>query len=296
MNNRVLIDRGETNPMLMGYMEMVKEDTKTLMQKQQELNQAMASNAEIAGIMQQHKKEAEELQIAQQKKISEMMAENPEIMELMEQHKKEVEELKNRQRLAVEELMKKDEDIIEAMKQQNEEMRVLSMKQQQALGQEVNNNASMAEYLNPIKAARQSLQENQQLFEQELFKATYMSPVKITPEPLKDADGNAQLAKGSQVSLQAMTLKNNKNVLVAFTDVKEFKKWSQADSSHTLSLKLSEMIATILKDPNIAGICINPFSENLIFPKERLEMMLKAVMNQDNGLKNTKVVEANINE
>jgi len=77
MNNRVLIDRGETNPMLMGYMEMVKEDTKTLMQKQQELNQAMASNAEIAGIMQQHKKEAEELQIAQQKNISEMMAENP---------------------------------------------------------------------------------------------------------------------------------------------------------------------------------------------------------------------------
>lgn len=295
MNKRILIDRHESNPMLLGCMEIVKEDTQALMKTQQELNQAMKTNAEITALVGKHKKEAEELQANQQKKISEMMAENPEIMELMEQHKKEIEELKNKQRLAVEELMKKDEDIIEAMKQQNEEMRSLSMKQQQALNQEVNSNAAMAAYVNNIKAARQTLQENQQMFEQELFKAVFMSPVVITPVPAKDEEGNIQLAPGTKISIQGMKFKNNMNLVMAFTDKKELEKWEQSEGMHTLSLTMNELIASVLKDPNMAGITINPFSANIIVPKERMEMMIKAYAANQSG-KNTKVVEANINE
>jgi len=295
MNKRIAIDRNESNPMLLGYMEIVQEDGQNLRQKQKELNQAMMDNAEISGMIAQHKKEAEELQIGHQKKISEMMAENPEIIALMEEHKKEVEELKNRQRMAVEELMKKDEDIIEMMKQQNKEMQNLSMTQQQQLNQEMNANPAMETYIAAIKEARQMMQENQQMFEQEMLKGIYMTPIMITPEPVKDEDGNYQMAPNTQIGIQGMQFRNL-NLLMAFTDAMELKKWDKSEGMHTLSLGMVELMTAALKDPKVNGITLNPYGANIVIPKERMEMMLRAAAGQGAGAKNTKVVEANLNE
>lgn len=298
MNRQVPIDRNESNPMLLGCMELVKEDAMALQQRQQELTQAMTENPEISVLMEQHKKERIELQASQQKKINDMMKENPEIVALMEQHKKEQLELQKQQRQAVEELMSKDEDIAEAMKQQRGEVNQLRLKQQKELNQELTGNQAMAPYRNSVDEARQAMQDNQQLFENEMLKAIYMTPVLITPEPEKDEEGNVKLQPGTKISVQVLPMQNNKSMMMAFTDSKEFKKWAMADQSHTVSMGMREFISTVMKDPNLAGVTINPFSNNLIIPRERMEMMMKMNAGQRPGNqgKNIKVVEADINE
>ena len=60
-NRQLLLDRNESNPMLMGLLELVREDSQAMQKNQQELNKAMEENADIAGLMENHKKAQGEL-------------------------------------------------------------------------------------------------------------------------------------------------------------------------------------------------------------------------------------------
>ncbi len=299
-NRQLLLDRNESNPMLMGLLELVREDSQAMQKNQQELNKAMEENADIAGLMENHKKAQGELQINHQKKIGELMMESESIKALMEAHKKEMEELKARQRQAIEKAMSEEQTIIDAMKQQRQEMNTLRMQQQKELNTELETNAALADVVGNVKEARKALMERQQMFDAEMFKATYMTPVKITPEPEVDEDGNAKIAEGSQISVQVLPIKSGetKGVMMAFTDVKEFRKWDKSGEMHTLSMTMQEFVANVLKDKNLAGVSINPFGDNIIVPRARMEMMLKMVASQQAKAKqkNVEVVEADINE
>ncbi len=300
-NRQIPLDRNESNPMLMGLLELVKEDSQEMQKSQQELNKAMEENAEISGLMENHKNARTELQASQQKKISELMLESEVIKELVEQHKKEMAELQARQRQAIEKAMSEDATILEAMKQQREEMNALRLQQQKELNTELNTNAAVADVVENAKEARKALMERQQMFDKEMFKATYMTPVKITPEPEVDEEGNAKIAEGSQIAVQILPLKSGetKGVMMAFTDTKEFQKWDKAGGMHTLSMTMQEFIANIMKDKNLAGVAINPFGANIIIPRERMEMMLRVAASQQQARakqKNVEVVEADINE
>ena len=301
-NRQIPVDRNESNPMLMGLLELVREDSLEMQKSQQELNKAMEENAEIAGLMEKHKSIREELQTGQQKKINELMLESTAIKELVEQHKKELAELQARQRQAIEKAMSEDEAIVEAVKHQREELNALRLHQQKELNNELNASAALADVVGNVKEARKALLERQQMFDKEIFKATYMTPVKITPEPEVDEEGNVKVAEGSQMAVQILPLKsgNTKGVMMAFTDTKEFQKWDKASEMHTLSMTMQEFIANILRDPNLVGVAINPFGANIIIPRERMEMMVKAAASQKQAAmakqKNVEVVEADINE
>lgn len=300
-NRQLLLDRNESNPMLMGLLELVREDSQEMQKSQQELNKAMEENAEISGLMENHKNVQKELQASHQKKIAELMMESETIKALVEEHKKEMAELQVRQRQAIEKAMSEEQTIVEAMKQQRQEMNTLRMQQQKELNTEMNNSAALAGVVESVKEARKALMERQQMFDAEMFKATYMTPVKITPEPEIDEDGNAKIAEGSQISVQVLPVKSgeSKGVMMAFTDIKEFQKWDKAGEMHTLSMTMQEFVANIMKDKNLAGVSINPFGANIIVPRERMEMMLRMAASQQQARakqKNVEVVEANINE
>ena len=301
-NRQIPVDRNESNPMLMGLLELVKEDSQEMQKCQQALNKAMEENAEISGLMEKHKNVRGELQADQQKKISELMLESAAIKELVEQHKKELAELQSRQRQAIEKAMSEDEAIVEAVKHQREELNALRLEQQKELNNELNTNTAVAAEVEGVKEARKALMERQQMFDKEMFKATYMTPVKITSEPEVDEEGNVKVAEGSQMAVQILPLKNGnaKGVMMAFTDSKEFQKWDKAGEMHTLSMTMQEFIANILRDPNLAGVAINPFGANIIIPRERMEMIVKAAASQKQAAmakqKNVEVVEADINE
>ncbi len=298
-NRQIPVDRNESNPMLLGLLELVKEESQKLQKCQKELNEAMSANAEVSGLMEQHKKSLTELQAGRQQKINELMKENEAIRELVEQHKKELAELQLRQRQAIEKVMGEDPAIAEAMKEQREALNALRLQQQQELNRELNANAALSEVVGNFKEARKATLERQQMFDQEMFKATYMTPVKITPEPEADEDGNMKIAEGSQVAVQVLPVKNNKGLMMAFTDSREFKKWDKAAEMHSFSMTMQEFIANVMRDQNLAGVAINPFGDNIVIPRERVEMMMKAATNQRQAMakqKNIEVVEADINE
>lgn len=299
-NRQIPVDRSESNPMLMGLLELVKEDSQELQKRQQELNKAMEANAEISGLMERHKASLTELQANQQKKISELMLESAAIKELMEQHKKELAELQLRQRQAMEKAMSEEKAIVEAMKQQREEMNALRLQQQQELNSELSTNTAVADVVGNVKEARRAMIERQQMFDMEMFKAVYMTPVKITPEPTKDEEGNVKIAEGSQIAIQVLPLKNGekKGLMMAFTDSKEFQKWDKAGEMHSVSMTMQEFVGGVMRDQSLAGVVINPFGANIIIPRERMEMMVKAAMNQKQmeQQKNVEIVEADINE
>lgn len=301
-NRQIPVDRSESNPMLMGLLELVKEDSQELKKCQQELNKAMEADAEISGLMEKHKAGRAELQASQQKKMGELMMESAAIKELVDQHKKELEELQLRQRQAMEKAMSEEETIVAAMKQQREETNALILQQQQELNQQLNDNQALAGVVGNVKEARKAMLERQQMFDQEMFKAVYMTPVKIVPEPTKDEDGNVKLAEGSKVGIQVLPLNTaeKKGLMMAFTDSKEFQKWDKAGEMHSFSMTMQEFMANVMRDPSLAGVTINPFGANIIVPRERMEMMMKAAMNQRQAQmanqKNVEIVEADINE
>jgi len=298
---QIVLDKSESNPMLMGLLELVKDDSQAMQKSQQELSKAMEENAEISGMMEQHKNARTELQASQQKKISELMLESEVIKELVEQHKKEMAELQARQREAIDKAMSEDETILEALKQQREEMETLRQQQQKELNAELNTNPAVADAVKNAKEARKALAERQQMFDKEMFNAKYLTPVQIVPEPEVTPEGIAKLTEDSRIAFQILPLKPGepKGVMMAFTDIKEFQKWDKGGGLHTLSVTMQDFVSSIMKDNDLAGVAINPFGDNIFVPRERMEMLLRAAAKRQQARanqKNVEVVEADINE
>ena len=300
-NRQIPLDRNESNPMLMGLLELVKEDSLEAQKCQKALNEAMAANAAITELVNNQKKNRTELQNEQQKKVAALMLESEVLQAQVEQHRKELLELQARQRQEIEKAMSEVPAIVELLTHQKAELSALALHHQKELNDAVASNPDLATEVENVKEARKAFMERQQMFDQEMFKAKYMTPVIITPEPEVDEDGNIKLAEGSKISMQVLPIKNQdmKGVMMAFTDAKEFQKWERSEGLHTLSITMQELFGTVLKDPKFAGVAINPFGANVIIPRERMEMMVKAAMNQKQAAmanKNVEVVEANINE
>ena len=201
----------------------------------------------------------------------------------------------------IEKAMSEVPAIVDLLTHQKAELSALALHHQKELNDAVASNPDLATEVENVKEARKAFMERQQMFDQEMFKAKYMTPVIITPEPEVDEDGNIKLAEGSKISMQVLPIKNQemKGIMMAFTDAKEFQKWDKAAGLHTLSITMQELFGNVLKDPKLAGVAINPFGANVIIPRERMEMMVKAAMNQKQAAmanKNVEVVEANINE
>ena len=300
-NRQIPLDRSESNPMLMGLLELVKEDSLEAQKCQKALNEAMAANAAITELVNNQKKNRTELQNEQQKKVAALMLESEVLQAQVEQHRKELLELQARQRQEIEKAMSEVPAIVELLTHQKAELSALALHHQKELNDAVAANPDLATEVENVKEARKAFMERQQMFDQEMFKAKYMTPVIITPEPEVDEDGNIKLAEGSKISMQVLPIKNQemKGIMMAFTDAKEFQKWDKAAGLHTLSITMQELFGNVLKDPKLAGVAINPFGANVIIPRERMEMMVKAAMNQKQAAmanKNVEVVEANINE
>ena len=68
--------------MLLGLLELVKEESQGMQQAQMELNKAMGEDPAISGLMEKHRSIRAELQASQQKKVNTMMVESAAISAL----------------------------------------------------------------------------------------------------------------------------------------------------------------------------------------------------------------------
>lgn len=121
--------------------------------------------------------------------------------------------------------------------------------------------------------------EHNKLFITELMKAKFLSPVKITPEPEKDENGNLKMTPENKPQFPMLTAHDGKHYFMAFTDKAEMKKWADATKQNRdivpCILTMEEFcVMTLGRDSNAAGAVINPYDSNAIIPAEMMMQIM----------------------
>lgn len=88
-----------------------------------------------------------------------------------------------------------------------------------------------------------------------IAEADYLSPIILSPD----------VEEGCTRFVSIMN-ENNEHYLPLFTDWDSLKNWSKAHKEVVL-ISLPEIVDISRQDENIRGVCINPFSENIVFKK-----------------------------
>lgn len=126
--------------------------------------------------------------------------------------------------------------------------------------------------------------EHQNMFLAEMQKAKYLAPVLVTPEPEKDENGKITVAQGSKIQFPMLSAPDGKLFFMAFTDKPEYEKWKDAAGKNVCVLSFEELAAMLLrKDAQgntspALGFVINPFSDNLVIPREMAAGIMAAEM------------------
>lgn len=128
------------------------------------------------------------------------------------------------------------------------------------------------------------------VYEEIAMNACFLSAVMLSEEPETNEDGTAKFKEGSVMQLPQLTAPNGAKFQPAFTDWQELEKWEDMKKPKTLLLTFDDYAALVLKNPEIQGVVINPFSENMMMERELLEhlrmkkdMLLKESSRQQTG-------------
>ena len=129
-------------------------------------------------------------------------------------------------------------------------------------------------------------QEHQNMLIAEMRKAKYLAPVVLTPEPDKDENGKITVAPGSKIQFPMLSAPDGKLFFMAFTDKPEYEKWNDAEGKNVCVLNFEELAAMLLRKDAQGNTCpalgfvINPFSANIVIPKEMAAGIMAAEMAQ----------------
>ena len=119
--------------------------------------------------------------------------------------------------------------------------------------------------------------EHKNMFVNEMMKSQFMSPAIVEPKPEADGEGKLKVAPGSKIQFPMLTAPDGKRFCMAFTDKMEYEKWKEAQKASFFALSLDELAAMVLrKDSQALGFVINPFSENIVVPREMLASLMAA--------------------
>ena len=126
-------------------------------------------------------------------------------------------------------------------------------------------------------------QEHRNMFMGEVMKASFISPAIVEPAPVENEEGKLTIAPGSKVQLPMLNTPDGARFFMAFTDITEYEKWQEKNQKlPTFALRLEEYATMILRRDAKGNLCpalgmvINPFSANIVLPREMLAGMMSA--------------------
>ncbi len=133
--------------------------------------------------------------------------------------------------------------------------------------------------------------EHRQLYLQQLTEAELIAPARINPEPTQEEADHGRLPKEAQIQFPMIKGGDGKQFFVAYTDKQSMETAQKAGGSapedfqkYTVTLKIDDLIRLLLARDSkgnvspCAGFVLNPFGENIIFPKELAADMLSHKM------------------
>ncbi len=128
---------------------------------------------------------------------------------------------------------------------------------------------------------------HRQMVTSEMVKAKYITPAVVTPAPEPNEKGEALIESGTHVQLPVLAAPDGKQFFMAFTDMAELKKWKDEEGQQTVTMTFEEYAAMLFRKDSqgnmstIAGFVINPFSMNVVVPREMVEQYVAARMAQE---------------
>lgn len=109
------------------------------------------------------------------------------------------------------------------------------------------------------------------VYEELAMNARFLSVMMLSKEPVQKEDGTAVFEQDSVMQLPLLTAPDGGKFYPAFTDWNELSKWREILEPKTLLLNFDDYVALTLRNEDIKGMVINPFSENMMVERPLLE-------------------------
>ena len=109
------------------------------------------------------------------------------------------------------------------------------------------------------------------VYEEIAMNTKFLSVMLLSEEPEAKEDGSAEFKKDSLMQLPLLSAPDGAKFYPAFTDWQELKKWEDMKEPKTLLITFDDYAAMVLKNPEIQGVVVNPFSENMMIERKLLE-------------------------
>lgn len=125
--------------------------------------------------------------------------------------------------------------------------------------------------------------EHQKLVTEEIFKAVFLSPARVTPTP--EADG-AEVGPDKQVLFPTLEAPGGIRFYMAFTDTQELNRWKDAKDWQSVTMTFEDYTKLMFKKASdqtehpVVGVVINPFSANIIIYKDKMAQHMSYQMAQ----------------
>lgn len=125
--------------------------------------------------------------------------------------------------------------------------------------------------------------EHQKLVTEEIFKAVFLSPARVTPAP--ETDG-MKVAPHMQVLFPKLEAPGGLRFYMAFTDAQELHKWPPAKDWQSVTMTFEDYAKMMFREDArdiehpVVGVVINPFSSNIIIYKDKMAQYISLKMDQ----------------
>ena len=107
----------------------------------------------------------------------------------------------------------------------------------------------------------------------EIKKAHFLSPVTFSIPPEPSGEGKATIKEKTVISFFGLTDTEGANMLPAFTDWDELRKWKNVPDTQTLVTTYADLCSIVKDHPEDAGFVIDPCGRNLRITREVIEHM-----------------------
>lgn len=113
------------------------------------------------------------------------------------------------------------------------------------------------------------------MFEELIMHSRLMVPGSFDPPPVVSETGKVVVPEGAKINFQMVTSSDKRNWFMAFTNMEEMKKWPDCDAKSTLALGFDDLAGLVQRNVGSAGMVVNPFSNNLVIPREMIDKFVE---------------------
>lgn len=116
-------------------------------------------------------------------------------------------------------------------------------------------------------------------FFNEVRKATYVTAALLDKLPKKQEDGSFRIEPDTKISFKLIQNKSGDKFFPAFTELDELRKSPDNNESQAVTVTFADYTRFLANNTvDAKGIVINPFTQNIIIPKEIIQQIANAKM------------------